>query len=160
MKKQISVRVIPITQGLLCLIDEKDYALVSKHKWHLSRCNGKLYAATKILRKETRLHKVIMGGNPSQHIDHKNGDGLDNRRDNLRFASRSQNLANSKLQSNNKSGYRGVCWAAKDKRWRATISVDGKGIYLGNFLTREEAAKTYDNAASKYFGNFAKLNFN
>ncbi len=84
---------------------------------------------------------------------------MNNRRDNLRPANSSQNGSNRGKQRDNKSGYKGVCWSTKDKRWRATIKLNRKGIYLGNFLTAEEAARAYDAAAREMHGEFACLNF-
>ena len=91
--------------------------------------------------------------------DHKNRNGLDNRKDNLHIANNSINGHNRRRQVNNTSGYRGVTWHKKDKKWRANIQVNGKTIYCGNYSDVLLAAKAYDSAAIRYFGENAVVNF-
>lgn len=109
------------------------------------------------------MHRLIMNTPDGMDTDHINRDKLDNRRENLRVCTTSQNTANSKKQSVNTSGFKGVfsIEGAKGnaKKWKSKIEVKGSSIYLGSFNTAQEAAKAYDNAAVKYFGEFAKLNF-
>jgi len=90
-------------------------------------------------------------------VDHRNGNGLDNRRANLRPATKSQNGANRLIAASNKSGFKGV--DLKKGRWRAQIKVVGSKIHLGYFDLAEEAARAYDMAAIEAFGEFATLNF-
>lgn len=89
--------------------------------------------------------------------DHINGNGLDNRRENLRLATRSQNSINRGKQSNNKSGYKGVSWNKRDKRWTAQITINKHIINLGGFDTPEQAYEAYKEAAKQYHGTFANL---
>lgn len=91
---------------------------------------------------------------PDRFIDHINGDGFDNRICNLRLATRAQNGRNRGRNSNNTSGYKGVSWDSKDKKWRAKIQVNGKQCYLGNFSSAEEARDAYAEAAKKAHGEF------
>jgi len=92
--------------------------------------------------------------------DHINGDGLNNRKVNLREASRAENSWNSgKSRGVSRSKYKGPAWDSRDKRWEVRISVNGRRIYLGRFKNEVEAAKAYDAAAKKYHGRYANLNF-
>jgi hypothetical protein len=97
-----------------------------------------------------------MGATKGQQIDHKNGDTLDNRRSELRFATNHQNAMNSKLRKNNKSGFKGVSYSASENRWIANICLHGKCKYLGGFDTREEAHAAYMRAAIEAAGEFAR----
>src|SRR5690242_17796567 len=103
------------------------------------------------------MHRVIMNASADIHVDRINGDGLDNRRENLRLCTRDENMMNRRKNSNNSSGYKGV--DRNKGKWRAYIQVDKKWIHLGYFSTAEQAAHAYDNAAKKYFGEFANTNF-
>lgn len=96
---------------------------------------------------------------PDGEVDHKDTDKLNNRIDNLRIATRSQNGANRHPQSNNTSGYKNVRYNKKDRAFEAFIMVDRKQYYLGRSKNPEDCARLYDAAAIKYFGEFARLNF-
>ncbi len=107
------------------------------------------------------MHQAIITNVPDgMDIDHRDRDGLNNQDENLRLCSRSQNKQNQGKYKNNTSGYKGVCWGEKRKKWRAYIFASGKQIYLGFYETPEIAARAYDEAAKKYFGEFAVINFN
>jgi hypothetical protein len=115
-------------------------------------------------KKTILMHRVILKASERTEVDHINGNKLDNRRENLRVATKSQNLGNQKIRSTNTSGFKGVNWKQWRKirssgAWTARISVGSKRIHLGYFSTAEEAARAYDSAAQQYFGEFAKLNF-
>ena len=98
----------------------------------------------------------VTGHWPSEYVDHKRGDKANNRWDNLREATNSQNQANSKLASNNTSGFKGVSWEAKRKVWQAHIKIDRRTKFLGYFKTAEEASAAYEAAAIANFGEFAR----
>lgn len=169
---------IPLTKGRVTVIDLDDFEKVRDFKWRTQRSgNGEVYAGRTQYRPEKHipgkqgdggvtvlLHSFLLGPKLGLEIDHINGDTLDNRRSNLRFVTRSQNCANQKIRSTNKSGFKGVNWKKPGKRqptgrWVSRISVGMKRIQLGYFSTAEEAARAYDAAAQHYFGEFAKLNF-
>jgi hypothetical protein len=102
------------------------------------------------------MHKLILPG--IRCVDHKNGNGLDNRRCNIREASLADNQHNMRLSIRNKSGYKGVCWDKYAKKWRAMIGVKGRLKNLGSFTTPQEAAAAYNNAATSLYGEFSRLN--
>lgn len=133
---------------LYVIIDDEDVELVSQYNWYLHTYG---YVSATINCKKVLMHRLLMG-NPSLDVDHINGDRLDNRRENLRLATRSQNLANRKLNKNNTTGYRGVSFYRG--RWRATV---GKEL-VGYFKTKEAAVKARTEAACKKYGEFARFN--
>jgi hypothetical protein len=136
------------------LVDEADYELVKNIGWHI---DTKGYARAKISNKGKFMHRLIMGvTNPNIYVDHINGNPLDNRRENLRLATNSQNQANRQIHSTNTTGYRGVCWAKDTQKWQASIKVNRKSIYLGQYTNIEDAANAYKKAAEEYFGDFAE----
>lgn len=159
---------IPITQGQVTLVDEEDYLLVLKYKWcaWYNKCTDSFYAKTTSRGMNGKkailnLHRYLLGvTDPKILVDHINGDTLDNRRCNLRPCNASQNTKNkTRLLKLNTSGYRGVCWSKEKQKWKAYIHVDGKHKHLLYSSSPIEAAKTFDNAAKEYYGEFCgKLN--
>jgi hypothetical protein len=108
------------------------------------------------------MHRFILGvTDPTQEVDHRNGYGMDNRRENLRLATRSQNGANRrKTARKTSSRFRGVFWCKGKEQWQATVKLHGKQIILGYFSDEKDAARAYDVAAVEHHGEFANLNFN
>lgn len=154
---------IPLTQGKVALVDAEDYAYLSQWKWHaMKQKNGIYYAVRNIVKdgKQTtiRMHREIMKTPKGMDTDHTNGNGLDNRKENLRICAHSQNQKNCKKYNNNSSGYKGVCWHTRDKKWAVGIQMNGEKIYLGLYVTKEKAAIAYNEAAKKLFGEYARLN--
>jgi hypothetical protein len=139
------------------LVDEEDYELVSQYKWCLLPGHRTDYAQHSIRKGKTQLmHRLITGYKQTDHI---NGDGLDNRRCNLRPATHHQNGANQRIRIDNISGFKGVYFRKGRGYWVAQIGVDGKTIHLGHFDNRVNAARAYDTAALEHFGEYARLNF-
>ncbi len=148
---------IPLTKGKTTFVDDDDHELVSAFKWHAWNANGKYWYAKGM--KGLLLHRLIMHF-PSGFVDHKNGNGLDNRKENLRLVSRAQNMMNSAVVIGTFSGFKGVHYEKHKKNpWRARIKVNGKFLSLGSFATSEAAAFAFDEAARQYQGEFASLNF-
>ena len=143
------------------IIDSEDYDTVKNYKWGLwKEKDGSYYAITTIDNKRLSLAHCVLGHKSTMavHIDHADRNKLDNRKENLRVATNSQNGHNSKLYKNNKSGYKGVHWNSFHEKWAASIRVNKKFIHLGYFTDKLEAANTYILAAKKYYGEFAFMN--
>ena len=158
-------RCVPLTHGHITLVGAQDYEWIAQRRWN---SNGNRQDKRRYAKNEnTFLHRLIMErvlGRPLlnwkiEQVDHKNGDGLDNRRPNLRICSQSQNGANSKKAAPCSSQFKGVVWQKHRNKWSAKISVNGKHYHLGNFVDEEDAATAYDVAARRLRGDFARLNF-
>lgn len=147
---------IPLTRGMVALVDDADSAAVlAASSWYASLCDGKWYARHWAGGRAESMHTFLMG---VAQVDHVNGDGLDNRRANLRPATSSQNSANRMRGSNNVSGFKGV-GIYRNGRWRACIGRERRQIHLGYFDTAQEAARAYDVAARDLYGEFGAFNF-
>lgn len=153
------MREIPLTRGLRALVDDEDYTIVSAvGKWQAIESRGGFYAAHNTRGPRTYMHRLLLPG--AELVDHINGDGLDNRRSNLRPADHSRNSMNSRAKKTGSSRYKGVAaHRSLTNPWRAQIKVAGKALALGAFSSQIDAARAYDIAAVQYFGEFARLNF-
>lgn len=151
-----AMKTIELSQGLRAIVDDQDFELVSRIKWHAHKTKGKVYARGRVNGKRVYMHQII-SGDGIREVDHRDGDGLNNSRGNLRPSSHSQNLSSMKIKRSNTSGYKGVSKTESGK-WRACIAVNYKQISLGRYETAEEAARAYNIAAVMHFGEFALLN--
>lgn len=153
---------IPLTQGKFAIVDAKNYKWLNQHKWYAVKCKNTFYAVRNVGESSNQhriyMHRQIMNVPKDKQTDHRNHTGLDNRETNLRICTRSQNQHNRKSQ-NSISKFKGVTWCKRDRKWKAQIKYNGKTIHLGNFINEIEAAKRYDEAAKKLFGEFANCNF-
>jgi AP2 domain/HNH endonuclease len=136
----------------LTIIDAQDYPTVGALRWHHVHTGRTDYAKNQ----GTYLHRVILPG--TALVDHKDHDGLNNTRSNLRPATHSENHANSPLLTNNTSGFKGVYWSKEKNKWQAQITIRGHRQNLGRYATPELAAEAYNKAASEAFGAHARLN--
>src|SRR6185312_15757077 len=142
---------IALTRGAVTLVDEGDVALVSAHSWHF---DGKYAVAAAGL----KMHRLILRAPPDLLVDHRDGDGLNNQRSNLRLCSPSANARNAKKKPGRRR-YKGVTWTGVGFGWRATVSVDGKKVSVCRLPSEEAAARTYDDLARLHHGEFACVNF-
>lgn len=145
---------------MYALVDDEDFEELNKHNWYVKKRKDTSYAArnSKIDGKkvEVKMHRVIMQTPEGFDTDHKDLDGLNNQRSNLRIATRSQNIKNQGTKSSNTSGFKGVSWHKKDKKWQTRIKINGKQKHLGNFTTPELASEAYIAACKEYNGEFAR----
>ena len=164
-----SICKIKLTKNKFAIVDEKDFKYLSRFQWCYStsktrRATKRQEAAhTTINGKTVKMHQLLMYVPSNKIVDHINGDQLDNRRSNLRLATRSQNLQNSAKYQRRKtcsSKYKGVSWNKKAQKWEAGLHYKGKRVFLGLFDNEFKAAQAYDLKASELFKAFAKLNFN
>lgn len=150
--KRIKIR--GIRGGKFALVDDKDYALCKTKSWYMST-HGRPKTNHKVDGKwhQVFMHRFILDF-PNGHVDHRNRNPLDNRRSNLRVCSRGENAINAPPTDGKK--FKGI--RLKGKKWEARIKVARKNIYLGMFVQEVDAARAYNEAAKKYFGEFAWLN--
>jgi hypothetical protein len=154
---------IALSTGGFALIDRADLSLIAGRTWRaakLGRGSHTLYAVVGSWNPKTKgvrlilMHRLILKARPGQNVDHVNGNGLDNRRRNLRFATHTQNMMNRRSYS----GYKGVSFESRIGRWRARITVNGITQSLGYFTTEHGAARAYNKAAREVWGARAHLN--
>ena len=155
---------IPLTQGKFALVDDEDYDYLMQWKWTLlggKYAHRKIRIGKRIYNKSTTIimHRLIAKTPDGYHTDHINGDTFDNRKENLRICKARENLRNQKTRSSIKSSkFKGVYYSKVSKKWVAQITNDFGMQYLGLHETQESAAKAYNLAAVKYFGEYARLN--
>ncbi len=156
---------IKLTQGTFALVDDEDFERANQHKWYVRKDPRTWYAMRNkarqgrgVRRFTISMHRFLMDF-PESSIDHKDGNGLNNQRLNIRLATRTQNQGNRKLNINNTSGYKGVCWLSQAQKWEVYIRYCNKQISLGLFKNKIDAAKVYDKKARELHGEFARVNF-
>lgn len=147
---------IPLTQGRFMVVDQMDFEAVSQFSWawdgkyptrNIQKPNG--------LRTMQRIHRFLMGEPEGMEVDHRNRITTDNRRCNLRVATRQEGGRNRGKPKHNTSGYKGVRWDGRLKKWVASLTIDRRTKYLGTFDTPQEAHEAYKSGATKFFGEFA-----
>jgi hypothetical protein len=146
----------------VAVVDDADAALLDGYTWKLliHPISGKQYAFARTRGSFKLMHRHLLGLNRGDDpVDHEDGDGLNNRRSNLAVKTHRENLLNRRLFRNNRTGYRGVCPMHKRRKYKATIKVNGKMVYIGHFSDPELAARAYDGAALTHNGASARLNF-
>lgn len=151
---------VPLTRGHFAKVDAEDIPVVEGRLWRAAKWRSGWYAVRSVNRSTIPMHRAIMHPLEVMVVDHINGNGLDNRRDNLRIATASQNLMNRRgAQAGNRSGYIGVHWHKATGKWRAAVKTAGASVDVGFFEDKEAAAHARDSAAIEMHGEFASLNF-
>ena len=155
---------ISLTRGQFALVDDEDYGWLMQWNWHANLTPWG-FCATRARKRSDGpgmrcilMHREIMGTPEGMQVDHINHDSLDNRKQNLRNCTASENQHNMSLQRGS-SKYKGVNWCRQRSKWQARITFERERIWLGLFDSEEEAARAYDEAAQELFGEFAYLNF-
>lgn len=152
---------IKLTQDKYALVDDLDFDDLDSFKWFAKKDKGNFYAARHSsggTRKLIFMHRLILLTPDELFTDHKDGNGLNNQRKNLRNCTNQQNSTNRGKNKNNTSGFKGVSWAKTGKnkgKWRGIIAVNGKSINLGLFCTKEEAYVSYCRACQQYHGEYS-----
>ena len=153
---------IPLTRGMVALVDDEDYERVNKLSWYLGpSIKGRHYARSTVRGTKSEIlymHRFVTFAKNGQVVDHANGDTLDNRKINLRICNQSQNMGNSKRHKRNKSGFKGVYLEKRTGKYVSSIKCNKK-FWIGSFDTAEKAARAYDAKARELFGEFARCNF-
>lgn len=138
---------------------DKEYAYLDQYKWRIDSYGYVVaWNGTGKNKVNLRLHRVICNPSKGLSVDHINNDKLDNRSSNLREATQSQNMMNRKALKTNKAGFKGVSWHKSSNSYRVCISTNGKQKQIDGFKDVLTAAKRYNELASKYYGDYAKLN--
>ncbi|MGA2323963.1 MAG: AP2 domain-containing protein [Sedimentisphaerales bacterium] len=157
-------RKIYLGLGCFTIVEPRDYYLIRHFKWFVHGNGSNLYAARSALTNDLRsriifLHRQIMDPPAGLVVDHRNCDSLDNRRANLRVVTQAINMRNRRKRKNTSSRYIGVHFDKQRNKWSVHIRHNGHKIWLGRFDDESAAARAYDAAAKKYYGEFARLNF-
>jgi len=155
-------KTISLSQGKVARVDEEQFEWLNAWKWCAHKGRNTWYAVRRDYSgdkpKMVSMHRLLLGPPPGMETDHRNGDGLDNRRSNLRACTRRQNQMNKRKQTGCMGRFKGVCWSRPKRKWWAYIKISGKQCSLGYFDDDREAALAYNAAALEHFGEFARLN--
>lgn len=157
-----NIAYVPLTQGYEAIVDMSDIHLISGVNWHARRDGCLVYAGCNLPKNGSgkrgyiSMHRLIMGSPINMEVDHRDRNGINNRKCNLRIASKSQNQANRKTSQLNISGFKGVSPCKRNGTWHARISKGGKRFSLGYYKTPEEAHLAYINASREMHGSFGR----
>lgn len=160
------MKTISLSQNKVALVDDADFEWLNQWKWSAYKGKGTFYAARSIYKghkkvAQVQMHALIIGTPKGMDTDHRDGNGLNNQRLNLRICTHAQNQQNQATYTQVKSSkFKGVSQYKHTNKWCAGISICGKRKWLGYFESEIDAANAYDKAAREYYGEFARTNFN
>ena len=157
------MKLIPLTGGEFAMVDDADYDHLSQWKWKAKEDKGNLYACRRFKTdsgksKSILMHREILKAPPGAIIDRKDGNGLNNQRENIRLCSYEQNAMNRKKRRGCSSKFKGVHYDPRRNKWRVQIVANGRKIRLNSFSSEAEAAAVYDRMARELFGDFSRVN--
>lgn len=154
------MKILPLTQGKVAIVDDTDFEKVRNYKWSAATRKHLCYAQSRINGKCVLLHAFLLKPALGMEIDHRDGNGLNNLRSNLRICTHAQNQqAHHRSNFLGTSKFRGVSFETWSNRWRTQVSKGGKRLYSKRFDSEEEAARAYDKKARELFGEYASPNF-
>lgn len=158
---------IKLTKGQVTLVDDDDFDWLNQWSWYADKIGGTFYVKRRIYLgringkgrgRSIYIHREIMQPSKGKRIDHKDGDGLNNQKHNLRECTHTENMRNAKSRRVFSSKYHGVHWDKAREKWSVTIMADRKLFYIGRFNDENQAALAFNEAAKKHHGEFASLN--
>lgn len=153
---------IKLNKGQVAIVDDADYAFLSQYRWHAKQCRNTFYVQVRPRNGATMtMHRLLLGAPKGMEVDHIDGNGLDNRRSNLRLCTHAENCRNRRFRTDGVSKYKGVFlnrYPHTPNKWRASVFCDGKRYNVGSHPTEEAAALAYNKKAKEVFGEFARLN--
>lgn len=147
---------ISLTNGGETIVDSEDLALLQQFEW--LRISGR-YVGRYVAGKAVLMHRFLLNASADQEVDHKDGNGFDNRRSNLRRCTHAENMRNRRTDTPHSSRFKGVHWEGRKNRWRSYINIGKRKVGSRYFRDEVEAAKHYDQLARANYGEFARLNF-
>lgn len=151
---------IQLANGKVCLVDDGDYKMLSMYGWYAKENSNTTYVYTQLHKNKTRrtvhIHQMLLLPPDGYVVDHINGNGLDNRRSNLRLCTQSQNRMNSKKSNRNNAGIKGVGWSKDNNKWYAYITFEKVMRNLGHYINKDEAINARKQAEEKYYKEYAK----
>lgn len=155
---------ILLTQGQIALVDDEDFDFINQWKWYYEKKNrnntGYAIRTVKINGKRKRLymHRVLLKAPDGMEVDHKNMNGIDNRKENIRVCTCLENKRHYSVRRDNRTGIKGVSWDKRRQKYRVQISIKGKRLWLGTYNSLSDATTIYNEAARQYYKEFAYLN--
>ena len=155
------MKTIPLTKGQHTLVDDADFERLAEYKWQALKLPNHFYAVRQQEGRSVLMHREILGlTDPNVKVNHRNGNGLDNQKENFQVATQRENLQAFQTPRKGKtSKFRGVSWCSSRKKWATYIQKEGRCVYVGRFVSEVDAARAYDTAARESYGPFACPNF-
>ena len=154
---------IKLTQGKVALVDDEDFEYLNQFKWFAVKDKCTFYAIRNARKEDgtrttVKMHRIVMKTPEGMEVDHKDGDGLNCQKYNMRNCTHAQNMINKKIGVIGTSKFKGVCWYPNYKKWRVQITMKNKKISLGYYSSEKEAALIYNGKAVELHGEFARIN--